>query len=291
MALLAVMPVHAHDEPQLTHEQAIELIHRSQVASPYRLSEKARAGRIRYTIALDKGVVWQWPETFEQHVARSGDGVSITICSSCGTEPAPDAQSLRQYLAPNRWIDSDSREVLAFARSHAVGISVKGKRVARQMHLLEKAVKAHMTGAIDFRRYDAASAALKSHNGDCTEFAVLLAAAARARGIPTRLAYGIAYASRFTGASHVFSPHVWVQAWDGQRWTSYDAGMGQFDSAHIALAIGDGRPANFRNVVRALAGLRIVDAVGIVTVSSNGAYGAAVPSPAPPQPRPRPRPQ
>lgn len=264
MALLAAIPAQARDEPQMTREQALALIHRSQVASPYRLSERARAGRIRYTIALDSSIEWQWPETDEQHVVRNAEGVTVTICSTCGNEPEPDAEAMSRYLAPNRWVDSDSREILAFARSHAVGIRMKGKRVARQMRVLEKAVKAHMTGAIDFRRYDPASIALASRTGDCTEYAVLLAAAARARGIPTRLAYGIAYASRFTGASHVFSPHAWVQAWDGQRWTSYDAGMNAFDAGHLAMAVGDGRADSIGDILGALKGLQIRDAVGVI---------------------------
>jgi len=30
--------------------------------------------------------------------------------------------------------------------------------------------------------------------------------------------------------------------WTGTKWISYDAGLGQFDATHIALAIGDGDP-------------------------------------------------
>ena len=45
-----------------------------------------------------------------------------------------------------------------------------------------------------------------------------------------------------SGVPHVFAPHAWVQAWDGTRWTSYDAALGRFDAGHIALMIGDGDP-------------------------------------------------
>ncbi len=85
-------------------------------------------------------------------------------------------------------------------------------------------------------------------SGDCTEFSVLLAALARSRGIPARIAVGFAYSDRFSGKKDVFSPHTWVQAWTGKRWVSYDAGLGEFDATHIAVAIGDGDPLDMQAV-------------------------------------------
>lgn len=246
-----------------SHEQALAAIHRAQIASPYRLSEKARAGRIRYTLRVNNESDWNWPQTAEQKVSRKDGNILITVCTDCGAETAPDAPSLTRFLASNPWVDSDSREVVSFAHDNALGIHVHGAGVAKQMQMLVKAVQKHMNGDIDFRAYASASEALKSRSGDCTEFAALLAAAARARGIPARLVYGIAYASRFTGESHIFSPHVWVQTWDGKRWTSYDAGLGQFDAGHIALFIGDGRVEPLGRVSEIMQHLEMIDAVGI----------------------------
>ena len=251
-------------EAQLpTHQQALAVIHGAQLASPYRLSEKARAGRIRYTLRVNNESDWNWPQTAEQKVSRKDGNVLITVCADCGVESPPDPASLSRYLAPNRWVDSDSSEVIAFARANAYGIRVRGARIARQMRMLVKAIPKHMEGGIDFRAYASASEALESHSGDCTEYAVLLAATARARGIPTRLVYGLAYASRFTGESNVFSPHMWVQVWDGKRWTSYDAGLGKFDSGHIALFIGDGRIEPLGRVTQFMQHLDMIDAVGV----------------------------
>lgn len=262
-------------DPMLpTHEQALAVIHRTQLASPYRLSEKARAGRIRYTLRMDDDADWAWPQTSEQKVARTDGSFLVTVCDDCGSEPTPDAATLAHYLEANPWVDSDSPLVLAFARANAYGIHVRGPRVARQMEILVKAVQRQMGDGIDFRSYDSASEALKARSGDCTEFAVLLAAAARARGIPTRLVYGLAYASRFTGESHVFSPHMWVQAWNGKRWTSYDAGLARFDAGHIAMFIGDGRAEPLRRVTQTMQRLSLIDAVG-VTVSGKSEVSAA----------------
>ena len=56
---------------------------------------------------------------------------------------------------------------------------------------------------------------------------------------------------------------MWVQAWDGQRWTSYDAALGQFDAGHIALVVGDGDPQGMRGALDLVRRLRIADAAAI----------------------------
>lgn len=245
-----------------TESQARALIHARLVASPYKMSERARSGRIRYALAFEPALVWSWPATGEQRV-QVRDAAAATalvdVCNDCGDEAAPDPAELRRYLAPNAWIDSDTRSLRAFARQHA-----RGQGVERRMQALVTAVQQHMNGPIAYRDYLSASQALASRGGDCTEFALLLAALGRAQGIPTRIAYGVAYSSRFTGESHVFSPHVWVQAWDGRRWVSYDAGLGRFDSGHIALRIGDGLPEDGAGVMAAIGRLKVIEASGVI---------------------------
>lgn len=219
--------------------------------SPYRISPKARAGTIRYRLSFARPLAWAWPETGEQHAERSADGIVLTICKTCGQEPAPTQAALRRYLEPNAWADSDSGAVRNFAKA------ARGGSVEARMTRLAGAVRVHMTGPIDYRGYQSASEALRARQGDCTEFAVLLAAAARARGIPARVVAGLAYTSRFVGKPHTFGPHMWVQAWTGQSWVSYDAGLGAFDAGHIALSIGNGDPNGFGYTMAAIARLRI----------------------------------
>jgi transglutaminase/protease-like cytokinesis protein 3 len=86
-----------------------------------------------------------------------------------------------------------------------------------------------------------------TREGDCTEYAVLLAALARAEQIPTRVVTGMVYADRYAGSSRVFVPHAWVQSWINGRWQSFDAALRHFDSTHIALDMGDGDPWHFFN--------------------------------------------
>jgi hypothetical protein len=131
------------------------------------------------------------------------------------------------------------------------------------MDRLVTAVRERLDGPVDYRYFLDARAAVDARRGDCTEYALLLAALARAEGIPARVVAGIAYGSRFVGRPHVFGPHMWVQAWDGRRWRSFDAGLAGFDAGHIALTLGDGSPESFDGTMQAIARLRIVDAEGL----------------------------
>ncbi len=246
-------------KPRPTAEQARAFVQSLLVKSPYRMSAQARAGEIRYRLRFESSREWSWPETGEQRAITDANGTELRICSDCGREPAPTDAMLRRYLAPNAWVQSDHRRIRNFARQHTRGGSTHVR-----MQALVTAIQKHMTGAIDYRDYHDALAALDTRSGDCTEYAVLLAASARALGIPARLAHGIAYSSRFTGQAHVFSPHVWLQVWDGKRWTSYDAGLGRFDAGHLALYIGDGSPDGLGGLGRVIRDLRIEQAAAIL---------------------------
>ena len=230
------------------------------VRSPYRIGREALAGVIEYRIALAPGAAWTWPETGEQRVRRDGDVKVLRICADCGREAAPDAAAMRQYLTANAWVTSDDPAVRHFATAHAFGTNTHAR-----MHALVKAVRARMNGPYDYRTYDSARIALVTRRGDCTEFAVLLAATARAIGIPARVAYGVAYSSRFAEGAHVFTPHMWVQAWDGTRWKSYDAGLETFDAGHIAVFVGDGAPRPAAGVTAVIRRLRLLETAQIRT--------------------------
>lgn len=228
------------------------------VPSPYRIPQVALEGTIRYRLALDNGERLSLPETGEQGIHYDEDAVVVTVCADCGNEAAPTADQLEQYRSANDWVQSRDRRIIDFAR--------RARRPTSEatMLALTDAVKKHMNGTIAFNTYASATQAFESRSGDCTEFAVLLAAAARARGIPARIVVGLAYAPRFLGNRHVFTPHLWVQVWNGKRWISHDAGLDGFDATHIALAIGDGSPQAFAGLMRTIAHLQITAAAQVV---------------------------
>lgn len=235
--------------------ESLALLDAALVASPYRIPPSVKRAKLRYLFELPEGQAPIFPITNEQAVQARGRRAVLTICADCGTEAAPSEATLAHYRKPNLWIESDHPRIRALAR-RAAGSS----NIDTRMRNLVKEVDKHMSGNTDYVGYSTALEAEASRNGDCTEHALLLAAVARASGLPARVVSGLAYSGRFTGRHDVFSPHAWVQVWDGKRWTSYDSGLGEFDSTHIALAIGDGSPADFSGVMAGLRGLRLVDA-------------------------------
>ncbi len=243
------------DIRSMTAEDAIRAV---SVASPYRISEHAAMGKIRYRIAMRDGVAWPWPETGEQHVAHDGDVIVLTICKNCGEEAPPTAEVLAHDLQPNRWADNSDGKIRMLASD------LRGATMDRRMRGLVDAVRLQMDGPIDWNGYTTSREAFVARKGDCTEMALLLAAAAKARHIPVRVVAGIAYASRFLGQQRIFAPHMWVQAWTGSRWTSYDAGLGEFDSTHIALTIDDGKPDRLAATFAKLKAVQIVSAQGVL---------------------------
>lgn len=256
VALLGAATAHARDTA--TPEAQRALLASLSVASPYRMPASARAGEIRYRITLPADVAWTWPQTGEQQVELLPDGVRLRVCDDCGTEPAPDAATLDHLRAANAWVQSDDPRLRSYARR-----SSRSGSVDTVMTSLVAAVQARMTGPIVYDGYQDARTAFDSRSGDCTEAALLLAAFGRARGIPVRVVYGVAYASRFAGQRQAFGPHMWVQAWDGTRWRSYDAGLGRFDSGHVALATGDGTPSGADGLPALVAAMRITEAAGV----------------------------
>ncbi len=84
-----------------------------------------------------------------------------------------------------------------------------------------------------------ASEVARSRQGDCTEHAVLLAAMARAAGIPARCVGGMVYVPVLAGREHVFGFHMWTQVWIAGQWVDVDAALRQTecDPSHIAMTI------------------------------------------------------
>lgn len=123
----------------------------------------------------------------------------------------------------------------------ARGYDVSGTR--KMEVLLERAIP-YLEEA-DFNGHYSALDTLERRRGDCTEAAVLLAALGRAAGIPTRVVSGVSYSRQsYHGVSNAFIPHSWVVAYVDGRWRSFDLALREFDSAHIALTIGDGDPGS-----------------------------------------------
>lgn len=207
--------------------------------APYKISQKALAGKIRYIFSYKYGIEFNIPETSEQRVLKKGNFVALDICDACGNmAPLSDKQK-SAFLAPSPWIQSDDPKILKTAKS----VAKKSLSEHETMIMLGKRARRRLK-TVNFSGHYSASEAWKRRAGDCTEDAVTLAALGRAAGIPTRIVSGLVYSrARYHGVSNVFVTHSWTQAWYEGKWHNHDISMGGFDAGHIVLAKGEGDPA------------------------------------------------
>ena len=133
-----------------------------------------------------------------------------------------------EFSRPSPFIESDAAEIVAQAKL-IVGDETDPARKATK---LVEWVHREMTQAPSVT-LPSARAVLASRRGDCNEHAVLLAALARAAGIPARVVAGAVY------ANDGFYYHAWDELWLG-RWVSADAIFGQMpaDATHIKILEG-----------------------------------------------------
>ena len=237
----------------------LDVVGRMVVASPHRIPRSAAQATLRYVLARADGQPVQVAVTGEQALAMDGPRAVVTVCARCGEATPETARSLAPYLQANAWVRSDAPAIRRFSRQAGRSDQPLDVRMRRLASLVRK----RMHNGADFLGYADALQALRSGRGDCTEYAVLLAALARAQDIPARVVVGMVYSSRFTGQKDAFSPHAWVQAYDGTRWVSYDAAFDGFDATHVALATGTGEPGAMYDAYVQLQQLRI-ERLGVV---------------------------
>lgn len=96
---------------------------------------------------------------------------------------------LRQYLRPTEFIDSDARSVQEFARECAGAARDAVERAVRLYLAVRDSIRYDVYGVDIGRTGLRASSVLQRRVGLCIHKAIVLAAAARAVGIPSRLGF------------------------------------------------------------------------------------------------------
>ncbi len=166
---------------------------------------------------------------------RSADLLSIAREELPGAPPLigavpilPGADDPAAALAATPFIESDDPAIRAKARA-IVEDETDPRRAARK---LVTWVHGHVEKAPSVT-VPSAREVLTARRGDCNEHAVLLAALARAAGIPARVIAGAVY------ANDAFYYHAWNELWVG-AWVSADAVFDQLpaDATHVKLIEG-----------------------------------------------------
>jgi hypothetical protein len=147
------------------------------------------------------------------------------------THRGPELTALeRVYLRSEPLIQSDHERIRSLADSIVSSLTDqsplnKARRLVEWVHLhIEKRPVLSMPDALS---------TLENRMGDCNEHAVLLAALARAAGIPARVEAGLVY------LNGKFYYHAWNLLYLG-RWVTADAVFGQLpaDVTHLRLVTG-----------------------------------------------------
>lgn len=236
-------------------DQDVDVLRATMVGSPRALPARLGSAPMRYTIAVSNGQRNPFIDTDEQQVTpRANDVYDITV-----NAPQPDggeAHPTAADTAPNPWVQSTAPQVVDLAKKIVGDANTDLQRMRRLRSYLTNYLR---PSGMDVG-YATAVETIENGRGDCTEHAVLLTALARSLGIPARVVSGLVYADRYAGATRVFVPHTWAQAWIDDRWVSFDSAERRFDSTHIALGVGDGDPWHFYSAINVLGSLSIKEA-------------------------------
>jgi len=127
----------------------------------------------------------------------------------------------------------------------------------KRAEAIRRAVHEHINEKSLGVGFATASETCATREGDCTEHAVLLAAALRAVGINSRAVSGLVYvpSPNDPKAEGVFGFHMWTQYQEAPYWYDLDATMGPeraFDATHIALSTSTLSPNEAVNTMAAL---------------------------------------
>jgi len=249
----------------LGENDVLEVVDKMFMASPEPLSDVGSARSITYYLSPVTDVAdLKIPSNGNQKVQRLGDGTIILT-----VEPVTAPTGVRfpykgndpaalNALEPTRYVESDQQLIIDLAR-RAVGDTGDAAEAARR---IETFVADYVTDKSLSVGYASAAEVAVSKQGDCSEHAVLTAALCRAVGIPAQVVTGVAYVPQWRTVQDGFGGHAWVQVYIGDKWAGLDAafksaGFGGYDAGHIALAVGNGNPEDFLNLVNTMGQFKI----------------------------------
>jgi hypothetical protein len=248
----------------MSNNQPAEIINKMFLASPEPIEDAGSAKSITYYLKpIAQTTNLMIPSSDNQHVQKLEDGTVIVKVEPVsiptgGTFPYKGTDAnIAEMMKPGRFVQSDDANIISLAKQ-AVGNTKDSAEAAKR---IEEFVSKYVKDISLSVGYASAAEVAASRRGDCTEFAVLCAAMCRATGIPAKVTVGVAYVNDFESKTG-FGGHAWTEAYIGDKWVGLDSAfkagaLGKFDAGHIALASGNGEPANFFNLATTLGKFRI----------------------------------
>lgn len=196
------------------------------IASPY----DTTSALYRITIRDEDDVAKVFARDARQQVKKvQGKTIELQVRADAEKQAA-DKTASAEYTQSSYFITSDDTRVKNLARLAVAGEIDPWKKALR----VEKWVHGNMRVTGDEALAPADHVARTLH-GDCTEFAMLMAAMCRAEGIPSRTAVGLIYADVQSGP--VFAFHMWTEVLVRGKWVGLDAtlGRGHVGATHLKI--------------------------------------------------------
>lgn len=146
------------------------------------------------------------------------------------TDKGDDQRFSPDDLSANTLLQTDDPRV----RSLAVEAGPRDLPPAELARTLARFVHREMQVLSTSQGFASAADVAMSMSGDCTEFAVLLAAICRVREIASRVVVGMVYSK----TTRSFAYHMWTEAWTDDGWIGLDATQpdGRIGLGHLKIA-------------------------------------------------------
>ncbi len=246
MGAFSLRVLHATKKQALAGGEAPELFLNTFIPVAKSVDPDAKKITYRLRIPKDKdGRLPDLPETSMQKVKRVNDREAILTVQRIDWDALRkidrnefDDALGKEYLKASSIVDASDKRIQRLAKR-----AVKGKDTpAAQADALRKRITDYIKDKGLDVGFATASEVVRSKKGDCTEHGVLLAAVARAAGIPARGVSGIVKVPEGALSPEqgtLFGYHMWTQVYIGGKWVDIDAALHQTDCdpTHIALAI------------------------------------------------------
>jgi hypothetical protein len=163
----------------------------------------------------------------QQRLEESDEVVILREIPPASVRVRLEVAEQQETLAADAFIQSDDPEIRAQADRITRGLSPREAARALTDWVYQNVRKTPTLSVPSAREV------MAQRTGDCNEHTVLFAALARAAGLPTRMATGLAW------SAGQFYYHAWPEVWLDQ-WLAVDPTFGQFpaDPLHLRLASG-----------------------------------------------------
>jgi len=215
-------------------ELPAEMYERSIIRANIRLP-MARALKFLKVKLIHKNPDLGWPEIErpgQRVVSRERESIVLEIERPALPKPAVfpvrPTEKNREFLEPNAYIQSDDSRLRDLVRTLLAG----EKDLFQAGLKLERWVADTMTFDLGIALAPS-SEIFENRRGTCVGYATLLAAMARAAGIPSRVVMGYVY------AQGMFGGHAWTEILIGDAWIPIDAAIvapAQADAARVAFS-------------------------------------------------------